>query len=134
MKRILVLVAATGAVVCAGLAVVAVAHTVKHPTTVTIHHKKGGNKPGKPDTFDGKVTSDTPRCIGFRKVRVKTVGTTTTVVGTTKTDASGNWKLELTSPAQAGDYDAVATRKFLRKTAHHRHKCGRGVSPTLTVK
>jgi hypothetical protein len=134
MKRTLVLVVATAALACGGLAVVALAHTVKHPTTVTIKHKKGGHKPGKPDTFDGKVSSDTPRCVALRKVNVKTVGTTPTLVGTTKTDASGNWALELTSSAQPGDYDAVATRKILRKTARHRHTCARGVSPTVTVK
>ena len=47
MKRVLMLVAAMSSLAFAGVVAVAVAHTVKHPTTVTIHVKKGSaHKPG----------------------------------------------------------------------------------------
>ena len=132
MKRVLVLVAALSSLALAGVVAVAVAHTVRHPTTVTIHVKKGNAH--KPGSFDGKVTSDTPRCEVGRTVALRMGESTTVLVGTATTDAKGDWALQLTGAAQPGNYHAVARRKVLRKNSHHVHICKKGISPSVTVK
>ena len=132
MKRVLMLVAAMSSLAFAGVVAVAVAHTVKHPTTVTIHVKKGSAH--KPGSFEGKVSSDTPRCEVGRTVAVRMGETTTVLIGTTTTDAKGNWTLQLPGAAQPGSYHAVARRKVLRRNSHHLHICKKGISPSVTVK
>jgi hypothetical protein len=132
MKRVLALFAAMTSLALAGVVAVALAHTVKHPTTVTIHVKKGSTH--KPGNFEGAVSSDTSKCEVGRTVAVRMAGTPTVLVGTTTSDAKGNWDLQLTGAAQPGTYHAVARREVLRKNSHHLHVCKRGISPALTVK
>jgi hypothetical protein len=132
MKRVLVLFAAMSSLAFIGVVAVALAHTVKHPTTVTIHVQKGSAH--HPGSFDGSVSSDAPRCEVGRTVAVRMGETTTVLVGTAKSDAKGNWDLQLTGSAQPGTYRAVARRKVLRKNRHHLHVCKKGISPTVTVK
>ena len=99
MKRLPILLTAM-ALASAAFAAVAIGHTVIHPTSLTIHAKTKGHKP---DTFDGKVASDTPRCEASRTVKVKMVATPTTLVGRATTDASGDWTLQLPGDAQPGN-------------------------------
>jgi hypothetical protein len=132
MKRVLALFAAMSSLAFTGVVAVALAHTVKHPTTVTIHVKKGSAH--KPGSFDGSVSSDTSRCEVGRTVAVRMGETTTVLVGTATSDAKGNWDLQLAGSAQPGTYHAVARRKVLRKNSHHVHICKKGISPSLTVK
>ena len=131
MKRVMILLTTTAAVACAALAAVAIAHTVRHATSVSIKVKTQGHKP---DVFDGKVTSDTPACEAGRTVKVKMAGTTPTLAGKATSDASGDWTLQLTGDAQPGDYYAIAAKKVLRKNAHHLHVCKAGKSSSVTVK
>jgi hypothetical protein len=133
MRRIGAVFAAAFALACVGVAAIAIAHTVRHPTTVSIHLKSQGTKP---DTFEGKVTSDTTRCEANRRISLRTDlskypnGPT---IARTTTDAGGRWSVQLTGNAAPGSYYAVAPRKVLRKNAHHLHVCKRGVSDPLSV-
>ena len=130
MKRPLLILAAT-ALSCAGLSAVATAHTVKFDSTVTIDYDKNGNDP---DDFDGAVSSDRGRCVRNRTIEVfrETAGDDA-LIGTTTTDAEGNWELVLAGDADVGDYYAVAKRKKLRRNANHRHICRPAVSETESV-
>ncbi len=130
MKRLWLTLLLATAVACAGLTAVAIAHTVRYPTTVSIKVKTRGHKP---DTFEGKVTAATPRCVIGRTVKVK-MSTMPTRIGTATTDASGNWSLQLAGDAQPGDYFAIATKTVLRRNTKHVHVCKAGRSSTVTVK
>ena len=131
MKRLLVVLAAATALICAGFSAVAVAHTVRFDSTVTIHkHKNAAN----PDSLDGRVSSDKARCVRNRTVKVKQrVSGPDVLTGTDTTDANGNWEFTFAADAPAGTYYAVATRKVLRHSAHHFHICTRAVSRDVTV-
>jgi hypothetical protein len=131
LKRISGVFAVTLAVVCVGLAAVAVAHTARYDSTVTIHYKKNGPDP---DTFFGKVDSTNPRCVANRTVNLnRRDGTTSVLVATDTADTAGDWDVTLPGAATPGDYYAVARRKVLRHNSKHFHLCRRAVSRDLTV-
>ncbi len=110
---------------------IAAAHTVKHDSTVTIHLKRNG---GDPDSFSGKVISDSSRCERNRTIEIyrKREGEDK-LIGTTETDADGKYELVLDGEAKGGTYYAVATRKVPRHDANHQHVCKRAESRELPV-
>ncbi len=110
---------------------VASAHTVRHDSAVSLHVKKNGQQA---DSFEGKVISDRPRCERNRKVAIyRRVKGPDVLIGTTTTDADGNYAFVLPGDARSGTYYAVARRKVLRSDAEHRHVCKRAVSNDVTV-
>ena len=133
MRRVTAVILATVVLMCAAFVAVAIAHTVKYDSTVTIQLKKNGNAP---DSFAGKVISTHQRCEMNRTVKVfqRSGGATNLRLGTDQTDTSGNWELQLPGAAAPGTYYAVATREVLRKTANHLHVCRKAVSNDLTIK
>ncbi len=130
MKRIAA-VAVLAACMSVSLVAVATAHTVKHDSTVTFQIKKNGNDL---DTFEGRVLSDSDRCVAERQVviyrRVK--GGPDVAVSDPITDANGDYSTT-TEFAPAGTYYAVAFRKVLRKNDVHTHVCKRAVSTKRVV-
>jgi hypothetical protein len=116
-----------------GLSLVSVvaAHTLKHDSTVTLHLQKNGKDP---DSFAGKVLSDSPRCERNRTVKVfRRLPGDDKLIGTSTTDADGNFELTLAGEAKAGTYYAVAPRKVLREDADHLHVCRRATSNDLEL-
>ncbi len=126
--------AAIVALTSLSLVAVANAHTVKHDSTVTIQVKKNGQDP---DSFAGKVNSDRTRCESGRTVeiyrRADVVGEDAVLVGTTTTDADGNYEFVLPGAAEPGTYYALAKREILRKSANHLHVCKKATSADRTV-
>lgn len=131
MKRVLVVLAAVTAL-SVGLSAVAVAHTARHDSTVTIQKKKNGSAP---DSLTGRVISDRPRCERDRTIKIfqEVSGADAVRIGTTITDADGNWEFVFAGDAPIGTYYAVATREVLRQSTNHLHVCRRAVSNTVTV-
>jgi len=129
MKRIAG-VALMAAVMSVSLVAVATAHTVKHDSTVTFQVKKNGQDA---DTFEGKVNSDSGRCVADRVVRIyQVVDGNDVLVGEATTDANGDYSTP-TGAIAAGTYYAVVTRKVLRNDAEHKHVCKRATSNERAV-
>ena len=128
MKRIAGI-AVMAALVSISLVGVAVAHDVKHDSLITFQVKKNG---GDPDTFEGKVSSASDKCVADREVLFYVViPSGDQVVGETTTDAEGNYS----APAypEPGTFYAVVTRKVLRNSEDHTHVCKKDVSPERVV-
>jgi hypothetical protein len=127
-------IAATVSLACfafAALAVVAVAHTVRYDSLVSISFQRGHH--GESDTFKGKVVSLKDRCERNRTVAVKRrVDGPDPVLGTDTTNKDGEWELQMAS-TPAGTYYARARRKVLRRSADHLHVCKPAVSHDLKV-
>ena len=123
MKRIAA-VAVMVALMAVSLVAVATAHTVKHDSTVTIDVKFSG-----PDTFEGKVRSDSDRCVANREVRIKREDDNGDVktVGEDTTNADGEYSVRQ-GRLEPGTYYAVVRRKALRENELHTHVCKRAVS------
>ena len=133
MKRSpITVVAAIVALASVSLTAVAIAHTVRIDSTVTMRLERNG---ADPDSFAGKVISDRPRCEAERTVRVlmRVEGAPNVEIGRAVTDADGNWELVLTGDAAEGSYFALATRKVLRQNADHLHVCKRATSTDRIV-
>ena len=130
MKRIAGI-AVVAAVMSVSLVGVATAHTVTHDSAVTFQIKKNGSDP---DTFEGRVQSDSDRCVADRLVRTKreVAEGKDVVVAETTTDADGEYSVP-TGDLEPGTYYAVVTRKVLRMNDEHTHVCGRDVSPDRVV-
>jgi hypothetical protein len=117
----------------ASFAVVAVAHTVRFDSKVTIGFHRGHH--AESDAFNGKVSSQQGRCERARTVAVKRrLDGPDALVGTDVTNRDGEWKLEVVGSTPAGTYYARARRKVLRATANHLHVCKPAVSNDLKVK
>lgn len=104
--------AVTGAV-----ASMALAHTKRYPTTMTVKRVPGPTSPGFPQNYyyRGRLTSAKPACEKNRTVIV-TAGASRTV----KTDASGRWEIIDTY----FDYlQATAYPKVLLDRGGHDHSC-----------
>jgi hypothetical protein len=130
MKRVVGILAAVAALTFAGISAVAVAHTVKFDSLVTIQKKKNG---ADPDSLTGRVISDKPRCERNRTIEIfQRVPGPDLLVGTTTTNAEGEWEFTFAGDAPEGTYYAVATRKVLRSNDNHRHVCRRAVSNDVT--
>ena len=109
MKRIAA-VAVMAALMSVSLVAVATAHTVKHDSKVTFQVKKNGQEA---DTFEGKVISDSDRCVADRLVRIKQeVDGKDVVVAKTTTNADGEYSVP-TGDLEPGTYYAVVRRKVL---------------------
>lgn len=129
MKRIAA-VAVMAALMSVSLVAVATAHTVRHDSKVTFQVKKNGQEA---DTFEGKVISDSDRCVADRLVRIKQeVDGKDVVVAKTTTNADGEYSVP-TGDLEPGTYYAVVTRKVLRKNDKHKHVCKRAVSTKRVV-
>lgn len=131
MKRVLLALTATVAVLAIGMAAVAVAHTIRFESTTTLKYKKNGNKP---DSFEGTVSSTRPGCVKNRSVKVRRkIDGPDPLAGATTTADDGAWEIKLAGKADAGDYYAAAARKVLRKSAKHKHVCKLSRSKHATV-
>jgi hypothetical protein len=112
--------------------VVAVAHTVKHDSKVTISFKRGHQDVS--DEFSGKVISQKDRCERRREVKVKLrLDGPDSTVGTDFTNRDGEWEVEAPDNP-AGTYYAKAMRKVLKRDDDHLHACKRVFSNDLKVK
>jgi hypothetical protein len=134
MKRSLrmVVAAALACSALAALAVVALAHTVRFDSTVTISFQRGHHN--EADTFSGRVISVKGACERHRTVAVKRrLDGPDALVGTDVTNRDGKWELQLAS-TPPGTYYARARRKVLLHTANHLHVCKPAVSHDLKVK
>jgi hypothetical protein len=133
MKRSLSIVV-TAALACsafATLAAVAVAHTARYDSTVTISFHRGHRS--ESDTFSGKVISVKDRCEKHRKVVVRRrLDGPDALVGTALTDTAGDWNVQVAS-TPAGTYYARAKRKVLRRNSSHLHVCRSALSHDLEV-
>ena len=100
------------------LAGVATAHVVKYPTgDVDIQYNAGAA------TFSGQVSANKAACRKNRKVEVLSDAPgVDTVVGSARTNASGEWTMNAGNIA-ASEYYADADRKTLKLTVDHRHVC-----------
>jgi len=129
MKRIAA-VAVLAACMSVSLVAVATAHTVKRDSTVIFQIKKNGPAD---DTYEGKVLSDSNRCVAGRQVVIyQRVAGPDVVVDDAITDANGDYS-STAGDIPAGTYYAVVTRKVLRNDADHTHVCKRDVSPERVV-
>jgi len=129
MKRIAA-VAVMAALMSVSLVAVATAHTVRDDSRITFQVKKNGNDP---DTFEGKVSSDRPRCVADRLVLIKReVADGDVVVGEDRTNADGEYS-STAGNVQAGTYYAVVTRKVFLNNDVHKHLCKMAVSPERVV-
>src|SRR5215212_11390256 len=98
MKRSLRMVVAA-ALTCsalAALAVVAIAHTARFDSLVSISFQRGHHNEG--DTFKGKVVSLKDRCERHRTVAVKRrLDGPDALIGTDITNRDGEWELQIAS-------------------------------------
>lgn len=134
MKRSLrmVGVAALACGVFAALAAVAVAHTARYDSSVTISFQRGHH--GGSDEFSGLVVAPKARCEVHRTVAVKKrVDGPDQLIDTDLTNKDGQWELKAPGTT-AGTYYARARRKVLRKDANHLHVCKPAISHDLKVK
>jgi hypothetical protein len=133
MRRSLRIVA-TVMLACAALAAlvaVAVAHTARYDSTVTIHFQPGHGDVS--DTFSGRVISVKALCERHRQVDVRRrLEGPDELLGTTFTDRDGHWELHPGS-TPTGTYYAKAMRKVLKRTSRHRHVCKPEISNDLPV-
>ena len=122
-------VAVMAALMSVSLVAVATAHTVKHDSTVTIDVKFNG-----PDTFEGKVRSDSDRCVANREVRIKREDANGDVesVAEDTTNADGEYSVR-TGDLEPGTYYAVVRRKALRENELHTHVCKRAASTDRVI-
>jgi hypothetical protein len=122
---------AIAALACLSLAAMAVAHTNRIDSTVTLHVKP---TPNNADRFEGKVISEAGRCERNRTVKVKEVlPGPNERVGTDTTNDAGEYVVDPPGKADPGTYVAVATRKVLRKNDNHTHVCKKERSNEKTV-
>jgi len=130
MKRIAA-VAVVAALMSVSLVAVATAHTVKHDSTVTFQVKFNGPEA---DTFEGKVRSDSDRCVANREVRIKREDDNGDVESFAKdtTNADGEYSVRQ-GYLEPGHYYAVVRRKVLRENELHTHVCKRAVSSEAVI-
>lgn len=126
---------ASVALMSVAFAAVAVGHTFKADSTVSVKfNKPKPNDPYATGSFEGSVKSEKPRCEKKRTVTlVQRTATGSTNVGTDLTDANGAWEISTTTVAP-GAYYAKVAKRVIRKNTKHRHICKRAVSKDVTVK
>jgi flagellar hook assembly protein FlgD len=131
MKRIAA-VAVMAALMSVSLVAVATAHTVKHDSTVTFQVKFNGPEA---DTFEGKVRSDSDRCVANREVRIKREDANGDVksVAEDTTNADGEYSVRTGRTLKPGTYYAVVRRKALRENELHTHVCKRAASTDRVI-
>jgi hypothetical protein len=124
--------AVAAALLYVSLVSVATAHTVSHDSTVTFHVKKNGQEA---DTFEGRVLSDSDRCVADRLVKIFRVDEGPDhLVTAIVTDADGEYSEAFVGgDVPPNTYRAVVTRKVLRKDEVHKHVCSRAVSTERVV-
>ena len=124
-------VAVMAALMSVSLVAVATAHTVKHDSTVTFQVKFNGPEA---DTFEGKVRSDSDRCVANRLVRIKREDANGDVesVAEDTTNADGEYSVR-TGDLEPGTYYAVVRRKALRENELHTHVCKRAASTDRVI-
>jgi hypothetical protein len=72
-------------------------------------------------TLDGKVTSDNSRCVAGREVTITANGA---FVASATTLVNGEYSvLSSTRPVKGTTLIATISRKFLKRSKKHRHKC-----------
>ena len=133
MKKIRIVIPAIAALTCASLAAMAVAHVVRHDSTVTIgYHDHGVGD----DTMDGQVHSARQACESFRFVRIKEVtpGRDKTA-GAGFTNFNGHYSIEHKEfgEYERGEYYARAVKEVRRRNASHAHICRADNSGTVIV-
>ena len=96
------------------------AHTTSYPTSLIL---TGVTSP--PLTFSGIISSTKNACFDKRTVTVSYNGA---VVGSDKTNPSGQWQV-VSSTNESGAYTITVKRSFIRRTAEHRHICAADSEP-----
>jgi hypothetical protein len=91
------------------------AHTMSYPTEL---ERTGVTAP--PLTIRGFISSGKNACFPKRTVTVSYGGA---VVGADMTNAAGQWEV-VSETSKPGEYTITVKRKFIRRTAEHRHICG----------
>jgi hypothetical protein len=127
----LLVAAVAAAIGVAGLAGMAVAHTV----TITSQHTIGFSPDVATDLFTGQVSSTKAVCESRRSIKLyRVVGDASVpnqVVTTATTNSSGVWSKGV-GQARAGTYYAVAEKKVVQPPGH-RHVCKVARSAALSV-
>ena len=101
--------------------VTAAAHRVNYGSKVQIDSAvRATPTTGK---YEGEVKSGVPRCRKGRKVKVWHDSVPPFLIGTDTTDANGKWAVDGPAPPDGDSIYAVTSRKTLRKSATHRHRC-----------
>lgn len=124
----LIALAAVGFLLLGG---VAIAHTVSHPTSLSISRSPGGTvAPGTLVTFSGKLSSEKKACINDSKINVIKVGTG--VVASRHTDATGHY--EYRRPVwTTARWRVTFPGKVLNATHPHNHTCEASSSNSIRV-
>lgn len=93
------------------------AHKKNFPTSVTATKQIIPGTDNARANYSGTVTSPNPKCVGGRTI---TVGNNDGLLGSTRTDAAGNWSIPNISSTAVG---AGPTQKVLVKNKKHKHVC-----------
>ena len=114
----------------------AAGHKFKADTTVSAkYNKPKKNDPYAKGGFEGKVSSEKPRCEKRRTVTlVQRTTTGSANVGDALTDATGAWQITPSATVAPGTYYVKVAKRVIRKNTKHRHICKRAVSKDVTVK
>jgi hypothetical protein len=107
--------------VCAialALALPALGHKITYSTNLQL---KADTLNDTTEQYSGKVTSTKGACKPGRTIIVTAAGAP---VGTTVSNAAGDWVLTGPVPAKGTIITASTPKKFLVRTKKHRHKCG----------
>jgi hypothetical protein len=109
------------ALITIGGAAVAPAHTARFATSFkTIEYVPESSRDG---VIRGQIASPKAACEKGRTVRVEQrLGSIGSLFGTTKTDADGNFSLEVNN-VRSNEFAAEVTKKTLVSNTSHRHKC-----------
>jgi hypothetical protein len=117
---------AIAALACASLAAMAVAHTERFDSEVTLKIEPNA---ANPDRGEGKVKSDRANCERNRLVKLKKlVDGPNETVGTDTTNDAGEYNVDPPGDLASGDYRAVAPRTVRRNNEDHKHVCKTGKS------
>lgn len=134
MKRIAAVLTASVALMSVAFVSGAAGHKFKAETNVSVKFDKPKpNDPYATGGFEGKVSSDKPRCEKRRTVTLlQRTATGSTDLGTVLTDANGAWQISPSAVAP-GTYYAKVAKRVIRKNTKHRHICKRAVSKDVKV-
>jgi hypothetical protein len=116
LKRLALLTVAACAIVLA-LALPALGHKITYDTNLQL---KTDTLNDTTEQYSGKVTSNKAACKPGRTITVTAAGA---LVGTTVSNAAGDWVLTGPIPPKGTVITASTPKKFLVRNKKHRHKC-----------
>ena len=128
-RKVMTLTACAVLVAAVAVSGVALAHNVRHASTITF--TSAAKYPNGKAVFKGNVNSAKAACKNHREVQVFRVGNPDRRIGRGFTLASGSYKIVGTRPAVGAELYTLTETKVLNAPAGHNHVCDVDFSPHL---